>query len=110
MTSTPARIAFIITELDEGGAERALTQIVTRLDRSRWEPQVFSLAGPGPLAQQFKAAGIPVFDCGARTADCVFSLGQRRGASASEAVHQFTGLLEQLVLYSNKRFRDFIIN
>ena len=68
MNATPSRIAFIITELDEGGAERALTQIVTRLDRSRWEPQVFSLSGPGPLTQHFEAAGIPVFDCGIRTA------------------------------------------
>jgi len=72
MTSTPARIAFIITELDEGGAERALTQIVTRLDRSRWEPQVFSLAGQGPLTQHFESAGIPVCDCGARTASNPF--------------------------------------
>ena len=33
----------MITELDHGGAERALVRIVTGLDRSLWEPQVISL-------------------------------------------------------------------
>ena len=28
----PVRVAFCITELDPGGAERALAEIVTRLD------------------------------------------------------------------------------
>lgn len=68
MTDSPVRIAFVITELDEGGAERALVQIVTRLDRSRWEPRVFSLAGRGPLTAKLEAAEIPVFDCGATSA------------------------------------------
>lgn len=68
MTDSPVRIAFVITELDEGGAERALVQIVTRLDRSRWEPRVFSLAGRGPLTAKLEAAEIPVFDCGAASA------------------------------------------
>jgi glycosyltransferase involved in cell wall biosynthesis len=66
--SPPVRIAFVITELDEGGAERALMQIVTRLDRDRWEPRVFSLAGRGPLTARFEEAEIPIFDCGAKAA------------------------------------------
>lgn len=68
MTDSPVRIAFVITELDEGGAERALVQIVTRLDRARWEPRVFSLSGRGPLTAKLEAAEIPVFDCGATSA------------------------------------------
>jgi len=66
--SAPVRIAFVITELDEGGAERALVQIVTRLDRSHWEPRVFSLSGRGPLTARLEEAEIPVFDCGAKSA------------------------------------------
>jgi glycosyltransferase involved in cell wall biosynthesis len=66
--SAPVRIAFVITELDEGGAERALVQIVTRLDRNRWEPRVFSLAGRGPLTARLEESEIPVFDCGAKSA------------------------------------------
>jgi glycosyltransferase involved in cell wall biosynthesis len=61
----PTRIAFCITDLDAGGAERALVQIVTRLDRSRWEPFVFCLSGEGELAAVLRDAGIAVVCFGA---------------------------------------------
>ncbi len=61
----PTRIAFCITDLDAGGAERALVQIVTRLDRSRWEPFVFCLSGEGELAAVLRDAGIVVVCFGA---------------------------------------------
>ncbi|MGH7128937.1 MAG: glycosyltransferase [Planctomycetaceae bacterium] len=60
------RIAFCITELDPGGAERALVQIVTRLNRADWEPKVFCLAGAGPLVETLTAADVPVVCIGAR--------------------------------------------
>jgi len=41
-------------------------QLVTRLDRARWEPALFCLAGRGVLADEFTAAGIPVVCLGAR--------------------------------------------
>jgi glycosyltransferase involved in cell wall biosynthesis len=41
-------------------------QLVTRLDRQRWEPAVFCLAGPGLLAEELRAAGVPVTCLGAR--------------------------------------------
>ena len=56
----PRRISFLITELDPGGAERALVSIATGLDRSRWEPRVISLSHRGPLAEPLEKAGIPV--------------------------------------------------
>ena len=56
----PTRIAFCITELDAGGAERILTQLVLGLDRSEWEPQVWSLGPAGPYAGVLTDAGIPV--------------------------------------------------
>ncbi len=62
----PVRVAFCITDLDPGGAERALLQLVTRLDRSRWEPAVFCLAGRGVLAGELESSGIPVVCLGAR--------------------------------------------
>lgn len=61
----PRRISFLITELDQGGAEWALVRIVTGLDRSRWEPQVISLSDRGPLAEPLEDAGIPVTALGA---------------------------------------------
>jgi glycosyltransferase involved in cell wall biosynthesis len=57
---SPLRIAFCITDLDAGGAERALVQLVKGLDRGRWEPAVFCLAGHGVLADELKDAGIKV--------------------------------------------------
>ncbi len=60
MPATPHRIAFCITDLDVGGAERCLVQIVRGLDRTQWQPYVFCLAPPGALADELTAAGIPV--------------------------------------------------
>jgi glycosyltransferase involved in cell wall biosynthesis len=60
------RIAFCITDLDPGGAERALVHLVTRLDRSRFEPQVYCLSSPGQLVETLQAADIPVTCLGAR--------------------------------------------
>ncbi|MBS0261420.1 MAG: glycosyltransferase [Planctomycetes bacterium] len=65
-SNEPVRIAFCITDLDPGGAERALVQLVTRLDRQSWEPAVFCLAGEGSLAAQLRQADIPVTCFGAR--------------------------------------------
>ena len=61
----PLRIAFCITELDPGGAERCLVELVTRLDRRQFEPVVYCL-GPRPagnrpsLADRLEAAGVAV--------------------------------------------------
>lgn len=55
----PYPIAFCITGLQPGGAERALVQIVTRLNRERWAPVVYSLTGSGPLVEPLQQAGIP---------------------------------------------------
>ncbi len=67
----PRRLAFCITELDPGGAERCLVELVTRLDRDRFEPVVYCL-GPRPLgnptslADVLEQAGVPVHCFGAR--------------------------------------------
>jgi glycosyltransferase involved in cell wall biosynthesis len=64
--AAPTRIAFCITDLDAGGAERALVQVVTRLDRSRWEPFVFCLSPEGDLARPLRDAGVAVVCLGAQ--------------------------------------------
>ncbi|MDB5335529.1 MAG: Lipopolysaccharide core biosynthesis glycosyl transferase lpsD [Planctomycetaceae bacterium] len=57
---TPLKIAFCITDLDPGGAERALVQLVIRLDRSRFSPHVICLAPAGELTETLLAADVPV--------------------------------------------------
>lgn len=66
--SSSRRIAWCITDLDAGGAERALVEIVTRLPALGWSPTVYCLSGPGELAAPLKQAGIPVECLGARSA------------------------------------------
>jgi glycosyltransferase involved in cell wall biosynthesis len=56
------RLTFLITELDQGGAERALVQLVTGLSAEKWDRRVISLGPRGPLAAPLEAAGVPV-DC-----------------------------------------------
>lgn len=63
----PIRIAFCITDLDVGGAERMFVELIIRLDRRRWEPRVFCLSGPGALVERLHASGIPVNCFGAKS-------------------------------------------
>jgi len=44
----PIRLALVITELEPGGAERALVELATRIDRSRFSPVVYSLGSRPP--------------------------------------------------------------
>jgi glycosyltransferase involved in cell wall biosynthesis len=65
------RIAFVITELFVGGAERCLVNVATGLDRARFEPVVYSLAPSPPegpqrqLVEQLEHADVPVHFFGA---------------------------------------------
>jgi glycosyltransferase involved in cell wall biosynthesis len=61
------RIVFCITELDPGGAERALTQLVTNLDRNEWDIAVVCLSGRGHFSEVIETAGIPVHYLNARS-------------------------------------------
>jgi hypothetical protein len=48
----PIPIAFCITELDRGGAERAFTRLILGLDRQKWLPKVFAW-GHAAISQIF---------------------------------------------------------
>lgn len=63
----PTRIAFCITDLDVGGAERMFVELITRLDRQRWEPRVYCLSDPGPLVERLAGANISVTCFGAKS-------------------------------------------
>ena len=61
MTTTPYRLACCITELNPGGAERMFTELVCRLDRSRWDVVVISLGDEtDPLVDRIRSAGVEV--------------------------------------------------
>lgn len=60
----PVPIALTITDLDVGGAERAMTSLALGLDRRRWSPLVVNLSAEGALAGAIREAGIPVQSLG----------------------------------------------
>jgi glycosyltransferase involved in cell wall biosynthesis len=60
------RICHLITDLDVGGAERSLVNLLAGLDRARFECSVVSLIEPGPMARPLAAAGIPITALGMR--------------------------------------------
>lgn len=64
----PIPICYLITELEVvGGAERTLYNVLLRLDRERFSPEVITLyGGNGPIAQEIRALDIPVTDLGMR--------------------------------------------
>jgi glycosyltransferase involved in cell wall biosynthesis len=70
--AVPIRIAFCITELEPGGAERCLVELVTRLDPARFTPEIYCLA-PRPvgkaalLADRLEQSRISVVYLGARS-------------------------------------------
>ena len=82
--SEPIRIAFGITDLDVGGAERTLVELVTRLDGRRWSPSVVCLQPAGPLADGLRERGIDVT-----------SLDLRSAAGVPMALPRWTRLLRR---------------
>ncbi|SIO59172.1 Glycosyltransferase involved in cell wall bisynthesis [Singulisphaera sp. GP187] len=54
----PVPITLVITDLDVGGAERALVALATGLDRGRWQPSVIALGAEGALVEPLRAAGV----------------------------------------------------
>lgn len=66
------RIAFVITELSYGGAEKAFFQLISGLDRTRFEPIVYVLSGKerdlkNSLAPLFRDEGLEVVELGIKS-------------------------------------------
>ena len=54
------RVLHFITELNVGGAERLLAELLPRLDRAKVEAQVACLHGEGPLTAELESQGVRV--------------------------------------------------
>lgn len=61
-TIAKLKILQLITELDVGGAEKVLLSLVKKLNRDKYMVMVAYLKGEGRLAEDFRNAGIEVFD------------------------------------------------
>ena len=60
MSTKPLRISHVITGLSTGGAETMLHRLLTRMDPVKFQSEVISLTGDGPIGEKLTAAGIPV--------------------------------------------------
>ena len=58
-TTSPS-VTFCITELDVGGAEKAMVRIAIGLQEAGWRVRVISLRDAGVMTEPLRAAGIPV--------------------------------------------------
>jgi glycosyltransferase involved in cell wall biosynthesis len=66
----PWRVAYVIGELEKGGAEYQLYELLRGLDRSRFEPAVCVLAAHGYWAAPIRKLGVEVTEiAGTRSAD-----------------------------------------
>jgi glycosyltransferase involved in cell wall biosynthesis len=64
------RVTHIIAGLDSDGAEKMLQRLIAGMDSSRFENEVISLTGLGPMARQIEACGVRVR-----------ALGMKRGSA-----------------------------
>lgn len=58
------KVVFIITNLATGGAEVMLHNLLSKLDRSRFQPAVVSLMGKDAVGPRIEALGVPVHALG----------------------------------------------
>jgi glycosyltransferase involved in cell wall biosynthesis len=58
-TGAPTRALFLIDELDVGGTEQQILELVRRLDRGRYDPFVVCFR-PGRVAGEIQDLGVPV--------------------------------------------------
>lgn len=57
-------VLCLITALTGGGAEMMLYRLLSRLDRTKFNPQVVSMIGLGPVSEKIRALGISVRSLG----------------------------------------------
>lgn len=60
----PAKVTFIITGLNIGGAEMMLLKLLSEINRIHFAPVVVSLRERGALSERIEALGVPVYVIG----------------------------------------------
>lgn len=97
------RVALVITELAVGGAERAMYELATRLDRARFTPTVFSLSVrardvANSLAPSLRAFGVETIELGGRSAFDFLAVARRLRAALQDG--QFD-VLQSFMYHAN---------
>ncbi len=61
----PARILYLITDLETGGVPLHLLRLAAHLDRDRFDPRVVCLGRSGPVSDMLERQGVPTCSCDA---------------------------------------------
>ncbi len=90
-------VALVITDLDVGGAERALSALATGLPRDRWRVGVFCLGRPGALAEVIQESGLPCECLGVGRRDAIGAV-----ARLTRALRRFEpDLIQSFLFHAN---------
>ncbi len=89
----PYRIAYVIGELGKGGAEYQLHELLRMLDRSLFEPRVYSLAPGGYWAGAIRGLGVRVEELARRGSADLARLARLRARLREFAPHVLHTLL-----------------
>ncbi|MEC5396968.1 glycosyltransferase [Uliginosibacterium sp. H1] len=81
MSGPAKKLLVVVASLGNGGAEHALLNLLSRLDRGAFSPAVLCLGGEGAMAARYRTAGIPVRALGMRPGR--WPLGQLSAARAA---------------------------
>ena len=57
---TPVAVAYVLPNLARGGTEKHVRDLVERIDRGRFAPRIISVAGGGPMEEDFSRLDVPV--------------------------------------------------
>jgi hypothetical protein len=61
------KIAHVITDLNVGGAQVMLHQLLRHTDRTAFQSEVISLTDKGPLTERIASLGVPISAMGMRS-------------------------------------------
>jgi sugar transferase (PEP-CTERM/EpsH1 system associated) len=86
--NTPIRVVHLVRQLDLGGLEIVVWNLVRCTDRERFEPRVICLGERGAIADRFDTIGVPVETLGARgRTDAILRLARRLWRLRADVLH-----------------------
>lgn len=97
----PLRLGYVIKSMVVGGSQTHLLQVLTLLDRERFEPMFFCLSAEGSLLDQVRALDIPVFAPAAARKFKGMDLASRVAALTAELRRQRPDIVHNYLLRAN---------
>jgi len=100
-TALPMRLAYVIKEMEVGGSQTHLMQVLRLLDRTRFEPVLYCLTGKGALLDATRALGVPIYTPAAASSFKGFGLIGRVAALARALRQDRIDIVHNYLLRAN---------